>query len=80
MLDFVNKYLLGGTVPILLICVGIYFTLYLRGFHIFKTAKIFKIFIKKKMYGMEQLHHHMLVVQVHQVIRILLKQQNNLLT
>ena len=48
MLDFVNKYLLGVTVPILLICVGIYFTLYLRGFHIFKTAKIFKILIKKK--------------------------------
>ncbi len=51
MLDFVNKYLIGVTVPILLICVGIYFTLYLRGFHIFKSAKIFKILIKKKTPG-----------------------------
>lgn len=51
MLDFVNKYLLGSALPLLLIGVGIYFTVALKAFHILKPINTFKILIAKKPKG-----------------------------
>ena len=47
MLEFLNKYIFGVGVPIILIISGIYFLFLLKGFHITKTRKILKVFTKK---------------------------------
>ncbi len=51
MLDFVNKYLLGAVLPLLLIGVGIYFTVALKAFHILKPIKTLRILTAKKPKG-----------------------------
>jgi AGCS family alanine or glycine:cation symporter len=43
MMDFVNKYLLGAAIPILLIGGGIYFSVILKAFHLRMPFKILKI-------------------------------------
>ena len=48
MLNFVNEYLLGLTVPMLLIGVGIYFTITLKAFYIRHADKIFKTLTSKR--------------------------------
>ena len=47
MLEFLNKYIFGVGVPIILIISGIYFLFLLKGFHITKIGKILKVFTKK---------------------------------
>jgi Na+/alanine symporter len=44
----VNKYILGALVPILLIGAGLYFTLYLKAYHILHPIKLFKHLTRRK--------------------------------
>ena len=44
----VNKYILGVLVPILLIGAGVYFTLYLKGFHVLRPMRLIKQLMTKK--------------------------------
>ncbi len=47
MLSFINKYILGISVPILLISLGIFYIFYLRFFHIRHPLKLIKALTKK---------------------------------
>lgn len=51
MAHIVNKYILGVIVPILLIGAGLYFTFYLKGFHILHPIKLIKKLMTKKERG-----------------------------
>lgn len=47
MLEFINKYIFGTAVPIILICSGIFYLILLRGFHITKPKAILKVLTKR---------------------------------
>ena len=48
MVDFINKYILGIAVPVLLIGAGLYYTVILKAFHIRKLPKLFKILTSRR--------------------------------
>ncbi|MBE6596107.1 MAG: sodium:alanine symporter family protein [Ruminococcaceae bacterium] len=47
MLEFINKNLLGVAVPVLLMAVGIYYTVLLGAFHILKPKKVLSVLFKR---------------------------------
>ena len=47
MIEFINKYLLGTAVPVLLILAGIFYTVRLRAFHLLKPAAVIRSLTKK---------------------------------
>lgn len=51
MLNFINKYIFGTSVPLMLVVAGIYYIFLLRGFHIFKIKKVVKVFFKRECYN-----------------------------
>ncbi len=48
MLDFVNRYILGIAVPVMLICAGIFYAVRLKCFHITKPVRIIKAMTAKQ--------------------------------
>ena len=50
-MEFINKYILGTAVPIMLILAGIFFAIVLKCFHITKLPHILRIFTKKSPEG-----------------------------
>ena len=48
MLAFVNKYVLGSAVPIMLVLAGIYYTVMLRGFHLRKIGFLVRVMTRKR--------------------------------
>ena len=47
MIEFINKYVFGAAVPVLLILAGIFYTLRLRAFHIFKLPSLTRALTRK---------------------------------
>ena len=47
MLEFINKYIFGAAVPLLLIAAGIFYAIRLRAFHIFHPIRIVKALTRK---------------------------------
>lgn len=48
MVSFINEHIFGRVVPLMLVLAGLYYTLILRGFHIFKIKMLMKSILKKK--------------------------------
>lgn len=48
MIAFINEYVFGRAVPLMLVLAGLYYAVILRGFHIFKIKRLIKAIFKKK--------------------------------
>ena len=51
MISFINEYIFGRVVPLMLVLAGLYYTVILRGFHIFKPIRLIKGVFKKNSYN-----------------------------
>lgn len=50
-LEYINKNIISACVPILLMLMGVYFTVYLKGFHVFHPLRTIKDMLRKEANG-----------------------------